>query len=599
MFEPGTLLQGRYEIVRHIGKGGMGAVYEAVDQRLRSTVALKQTLIDDEKLNRAFEREAILLASLRHSALVRVIDRFADENGQFLVMEFIPGKDLSGMLEERGTPFPIDDVLNWADQLLDALDYLHTQQIPVIHRDIKPQNLKLTPRGEIILLDFGLAKGSSSGLQSQVTTEGSIFGYTPKYAPIEQIQGKGTDPRSDLYALSVTLFHLLTDQMPVDALARVSAVVNNQPDPQPLAHVVHPAIPQAVSMVLAKAMALGSDERFANAADMRAELRRAREMPTQQPASYGTEFTGETVSMPAAQQAQTQVPASYAAPPQPAPQEPVPPVATERPAADAQPKPKRGKPFIWLSIGFAIPIVLICVGFFGLAKIGEEAQERNDVATAMALQGEHEEREEHVLAPKNNVNTPVWPLVLSDNFDDNALAWPEGERESALWSGDRSITPGGRYRWEVVAYDGFVSVATPDDMSSLTDFFVSVDANLVAGDELMSFYGIAFRIQESADTSNYYLFKVADDQTFKLSLSQGDEWTTLIDWTEATAIRPGAMNTLAIVAEGSHFVFVINDQEVAEYTDSQLAKGRIGVAIEVEEDEDAVFEFDNFELHMP
>ncbi len=591
MLEPGTLLQGRYEIVRHIGKGGMGAVYEAVDQRLKSTVALKQTLIDDEKLNRAFEREAILLASLRHSSLVRVIDRFADQNGQFLVMEFIPGKDLSGMLEEQNAPFPVDDVLNWADQLLDALDYLHTQQIPVIHRDIKPQNLKLTPRKEIILLDFGLAKGSSSGLQSRVTTEGSIFGYTPKYAPIEQIQGKGTDPRSDLYALSVTLFHLLTYQMPVDALARASAVVNNQPDPQPLVHNVNPAVPQAVSVVLARAMALGADERFATAADMRAELRRAREMPKQHPPSYGSEYTGATVSMPAAQQVQTQAREFYAGGMFDIDDDPHE-EASERPDADAQPKQKRGKACMWVGVGAAIPIVLICVAFFGLAKIGQEAQERDAVATMIA-------QEEDMLAPENNLNAPVWPLVLSDSFDDNALGWPEGEQESALWFGERSMTSRGRYRWDMDAYDDFVSVATPDDMSSLTDFMVSVEANLVAGDELTCFYGIAFRIQEDAESSSYYLFEVAEDQTFKLSLSQGNDWTTLIDWTEATAIRPGEMNTLAIVAEGSHFVFVINGQEVAEHTDSALAKGRIGVAVEIEEDEEAIIEFDNFALHVP
>ena len=120
--------------------------------------------------------------------------------------------------------------MTWADQLLDALDYLHTQDPQIVHRDIKPQNLKLTSRGQIILLDFGLAKGQAGEI-SRVTTAASIFGYTPNYAPLEQIQGLGTDTRSDLYSLGATLYHLMTGVKPPDALTRAAALVNGQPDP--------------------------------------------------------------------------------------------------------------------------------------------------------------------------------------------------------------------------------------------------------------------------------------------------------------------------------------------------------------------------------
>ena len=139
----------------------MGAVYEAVDQRLDTTVALKETLFADERLRKQFEREARLLARLHHPALPRVSDHFSEDDGQFLVMQFIPGDDLSEMMTRKRSPFPANQVLTWADQLLDALDYLHTQDPQIVHRDIKPQNLKLTSRGQIILLDFGLAKGQA------------------------------------------------------------------------------------------------------------------------------------------------------------------------------------------------------------------------------------------------------------------------------------------------------------------------------------------------------------------------------------------------------------------------------------------------------
>ena len=128
-------------------------------------------------------------------------DHFNEGDGQFLVMQYIAGEDLAEMLTERNGRFRQDEVIRWADQLCDALDYLHTQDPQIIHRDIKPQNLKLTARGQIVLLDFGLAKGSAGQLTA-VTTSASIFGYTPNYAPLEQVQGMGTDARSDIYSLA-------------------------------------------------------------------------------------------------------------------------------------------------------------------------------------------------------------------------------------------------------------------------------------------------------------------------------------------------------------------------------------------------------------
>jgi eukaryotic-like serine/threonine-protein kinase len=271
MLTPETILQGRYRIVRQLGQGGMGAVYEAIDQRLDTTVALKETLFADERLRKQFEREARLLARLHHPALPRVSDHFSEGDGQFLVMQFIPGDDLAEKMARKRGAFPADQVLTWADQLLDALDYLHTQDPQIVHRDIKPQNLKLTPRGQIILLDFGLAKGQAGDI-SRVTTSASIFGYTPNYAPLEQIQGLGTDARSDLYSLGATVYHLMTGVKPPDALTRAAAVVNGQPDPLQLASVANPAVSPDIDAFLAKAMAQNRDQRYSSAADMQKDL---------------------------------------------------------------------------------------------------------------------------------------------------------------------------------------------------------------------------------------------------------------------------------------------------------------------------------------
>lgn len=272
MIEAGKVLQNRYRIDKQIGQGGMGAVYVATDERFGSTVAIKETLCMDNNYRKAIEREARLLNSLKHHALPRVTDHFLEENGQFLVMEYIPGEDLFDMMEGRKTPFPVDDILNWADQLLDALEFLHTQHIPVIHRDIKPQNLKIAPRGQIILLDFGLAKGNPTDAEHNTAAK-SIFGYSRNYASLEQIQGTGTDPRSDLYSLAATLYHLVTAAPPEDALTRAMSVLSQKPDPLVPANRLNPDVPKGVAAVLHNAMDLNAAERPGSAAEMRQKLR--------------------------------------------------------------------------------------------------------------------------------------------------------------------------------------------------------------------------------------------------------------------------------------------------------------------------------------
>ena len=271
MIEPGKVLQQRYRIDKQIGQGGMGAVYIATDERFGSTVAIKETLFMDDNYRKAIEREARLLNSLKHAALPRVSDHFLEENVQFLVMEYIPGEDLSHMLESD-VQFEVDRVLKWADQLLDALDFLHNQSIPVIHRDIKPQNLKLTARDQIILLDFGLAKGNPTDAGHQTAAK-SIFGYSRNYASLEQIQGTGTDPRSDLYSLAATLYHLLTGIPPEDALTRAMAVLSNRPDPLQPASLIRQEVPDGAAGVLHNALALNADDRPATASVMRDMLR--------------------------------------------------------------------------------------------------------------------------------------------------------------------------------------------------------------------------------------------------------------------------------------------------------------------------------------
>ena len=263
MLQPGTLINQRYQIVRQVGQGGFGFVYEARDIRLAKTVALKQTRFTDAQRKQAFEREAQLLAQLKHTGLPPVTDHFSDADGQFLVMEFIPGDDLATKLQQRGGPFPLAQVLQWADQLLEILAYLHNHQPPVCHYDIKPGNLKLAPDGSLMLLDFGLAKSSDS----------RASGFSDDYSPIEQFAGTGTDVRSDLYAAGATLYHLLVGTPPPNAPTRSIAVHHSgQPDPLRPPHSANPAIPLAVSAALVQALAIRPADRPASVTELRAAL---------------------------------------------------------------------------------------------------------------------------------------------------------------------------------------------------------------------------------------------------------------------------------------------------------------------------------------
>jgi serine/threonine protein kinase len=254
----------------------MGAVYEALDSRLGDNpVALKQSLFASDQLRRAFEREAILLARLRHPNLPKVFDHFDADSSQFLVMEYITGSDLEELLVERGRPFPLDIVLTWAEQILDALKYLHTRVPPVIHRDIKPGNLKLTPEGQLMLIDFGLAKGQGG--------TSSIVGYSAHYAPLEQLQREGTGPESDLYSLAATIYRLLTGVPPTTSLVRVTEKAKRRTDPLQPIDALLPAIPAAIARVISHAMELDKEDRLKSADEMLDALRAASSAPISPP----------------------------------------------------------------------------------------------------------------------------------------------------------------------------------------------------------------------------------------------------------------------------------------------------------------------------
>ena len=274
----GEVLRGRYKINAAIGQGGMGCIYEAEDLRLEGRLcALKEVQGDStqspetqQQARDQFYREASVLARLDHPNLPKVSDFFSAAGRDYLVMDYVPGRDLRDIMTEARTNqrfLPEADVLNWAMQLADALEYLHRQEPPIVHRDIKPSNLKLTPSGTLKLVDFGLVKLMAADERTVTVIQGVGTAY---YTPLEQYGGDSghTDARTDIYSFGATLYHLLTNEPPAEAKQRFLRADALKP-----IRATNPGVSLGAEQAITWAMALHPDDRPPDVATFRAALR--------------------------------------------------------------------------------------------------------------------------------------------------------------------------------------------------------------------------------------------------------------------------------------------------------------------------------------
>ena len=266
---------GRYDLIRVLGKGAMGLVYEGRDPNLDRRVAIKTIKVENLSDEAAaeyevrFRTEARSAARLQHPNIVSVYDSDRDGDIAFLVMEFVQGDDLKHHLD-KGEVYTLKQTLSIMSDLLSALDYAHQQKI--VHRDIKPANLLVQASGSIKLADFGVARIQDSG--DATRTQGSIVG-TLKYMSPEQLEGRPIDARADLFAAGVVLYQLLTSQRPFDGdtdFAVIQKIVNHTPA---AATFYNPRLPPAIDAVIAKALAKSRDLRYATAVDFSAALQAA------------------------------------------------------------------------------------------------------------------------------------------------------------------------------------------------------------------------------------------------------------------------------------------------------------------------------------
>ena len=291
--DPGTMLYSRYEIVRRIGGGGMGAVYLAKDKNLgdqpRAVKEMIQSNIDESQHEKAindFKRESMLLASLEHPSIPTIYDYFYDDNaGRFyLVMKFISGGDFLARLRNApGGRVDEKTVTDWACQVADVLEYLHRRPTPIIYRDLKPANLMIDgASGRVMLIDFGIARWVTTQ-EKGVTAVGTMG-----YAPPELFSGK-VEPRSDIYSLGATMFHLLTGSDPQDNPLLIFDF-NKNPRPRQLA----PSLSNEMETILMRAVAYKPEERFRSAAELRDMLAAHLEKLRAGQVTYGSTHTDRT-----------------------------------------------------------------------------------------------------------------------------------------------------------------------------------------------------------------------------------------------------------------------------------------------------------------
>ena len=269
----GQTLAGRYKIEKLLGQGGMSAVYKATDPNLRRTVAIKLIhphLASDQDFVRRFEEEAAAVASLRHANIIQVFDFSHDGDTYYMVLEYLPGESLDQRLirlNNRGERMEVAKAAEFMLSLCNAVAYAHDEGM--VHRDLKPANVMITPNEQVVLMDFGIAK--IMGGESHTAT-GALVG-TIVYMSPEQIRGEAAGPSSDIYALGIILYEMVTGQRPFQGENTAATMMAHLNNPIPDARQYNPSTPLEIIAIIEKALAKNPDIRYQTAHEMAADLR--------------------------------------------------------------------------------------------------------------------------------------------------------------------------------------------------------------------------------------------------------------------------------------------------------------------------------------
>jgi tRNA A-37 threonylcarbamoyl transferase component Bud32 len=539
----------RYRVIKLLGQGGMGAVYHAWDTRLNRPVALKEMIPQSgldasmlAQLRQQFQQEAQILATLTHSSLVRVTDYLSWGGNEYLAMDFVEGESLAERIQREGAQ-PEAQVLIWASQLLDALAYCHERG--VIHRDIKPQNIIITPENVAVLVDFGLVKlWDPRDPRTRTVMRGA---GTPEYAPPEQYDmGLGhTDPRSDIYGLGATLYQALTGQVPPTATQRMA----NPSSFVPPRH-VNAAVSPATEAAVLKAMEIAMEQRYQSTGEMAQALGVAPQPYLVTP----LRITAEE-------------------------RQALPPTETALPV-----RRKRG---ILLGLGGAglAAVGLLCLALAAGAILIFMANGDGAAPTVPTPWPTATPRLSDTPVPETG------GILLQDDFSDLASGWEVG-----------------RYEMGSVGYkDGTYFVISLGDgntmwgvaNASFDDIVIEVEAAPVsapANDN--NDYGVVCRNQ-SDSLDGYYLL-ISGDGSYAILKAEGEDFEPLIDWTSSAAINEGiATNYIRATCEGNYLALSVNGELLAEARDNTFSQGGIALTATSYEDEPTRVHFDNLTVYAP
>jgi serine/threonine protein kinase len=249
----------RYIIKEKLGEGGMGQVYLAFDKELKRTIALKEAFEStDSEVLKIAEKEAQTLANLKHTNLPIVYDYFVENNKQYIVMEYISGKNLHEIMQENPAFFTDEKNAEIMKTMLDVLEFLHNHQPPIVHRDIKPLNIKIAENGVLYLLDFGLVKNS---ILKGNTTLSKFFGFSENFSPLEQKSGEITSKEADIYSLCATLYYLYTKTKPSDSMKRANELSKSNPDPLKSVQIFNQNMPPRIAQMIMEGLKLHKENR--------------------------------------------------------------------------------------------------------------------------------------------------------------------------------------------------------------------------------------------------------------------------------------------------------------------------------------------------
>jgi serine/threonine protein kinase len=532
---------GRYQIQERIGRGGMAQVFKAFDINLDRTVAVKllhDYLSDDPTFKERFEREAKFVASFNHPNIVQIYDfDSVERSGQhlyYMVMPFVPGHTLRDELigyAEKEQRMPIERVLQITLNIADALDYAH--QRGMVHRDVKPANILFDERGQAVLTDFGIAR---LVVGSSLTQEGLAVG-TPTYMSPEQAAGEGVDARSDIYALAVIIYEMVTGKPPFEDDGSISILLKHLNDPVPSISKFISTPNMALDTVLMKALAKTPEERYQSVKEFSNALKSA--------------LLGGKIDLPTTMIASPEI------------------LKHEKRPEHITRLTKT------VQIVTRSPFGILAAGLIIMSLL---------VGITLAVRASNRAVDAESMTGAESMTTDIGFFTSSFTPDDATRSfWSIGEDGLVKME----FTQDNAYLFENRRISRAVTSIVPGNYADAT---LSIEAALQPESDAASGYGIVFRYQNE---DNYYVFAVDGLGRYSIWIRSGGVWRELREeeeqWIPNDRIAPlGEANKLTVDVIGNRFLGYVNSVLIVDVTDDTLSSGAAGVYLATTNAEDAL-----------